>query len=305
MTIARGSSDHAASFAKYLIETQLGWVTASQAPSIITTYHSKLNLHNALVIGISQSGKSPDLCQTLSVAKASGALTVALVNQVDSPLAEIAEFVVPLHAGPEHAVAATKSYITALSALIQFVAIAKQDTVLNEALSALPDLLSQSLQMNWSAAVPELVPAVNALVLARGYGFPIAQEAALKLKETSVLHAEAFSSAEVLHGPFALMQPDFPVLQFLQDDASLSGSLALTERMTGLGANTLLAAPAGLVSATECYAKHVLPLPKSVHPIIDPLMAIQAFYMMAADLACARGYNPDQPQNLKKVTETR
>ena len=304
-TVARGSSDHAASFAQYLIETQLGWVTASQAPSVITTYHSQLNWKGALVIGISQSGKGPDLCQTFAAAKAAGALTVALVNVEASPLAEIAEYVVPLHAGPEHAVAATKSYITALSALVQFMSIASDDQALAQALAQLPDVLAQSLTMDWSIAVDELAHAVNALVIGRGYGFPIAQEAALKFKETAVLHAEAFSSAEVLHGPFALMQPDFPVLHFLQQDASLTDSLAVTARMTELGANTLLAVPEGLIADSTCAARHCLPLPSSVHPILDPLMAIQAFYVMAEKLACVRGYNPDQPQNLKKVTETR
>jgi glucosamine--fructose-6-phosphate aminotransferase (isomerizing) len=280
-------------------------ITATAAPSTVTLYKSKLQLKDSLVIGISQSGKSPDICEVMQMAKDNHAITVAIVNVVDSPLAKIADFVLPLHVGEEKAVAATKSYIGSLAALIQLTAIISNDQSLIKAMPALPDALYNAARQDWSAAFDLLKPATDALVLARGYGFPIAQEAALKLKETMSMHAEAFSAAEVLHGPFAVIKKDFPALMFAQNDVSLSGMLELSKKIMQIGGHTLLAAPENCIDKSASYASHILPLPKSVHPICDPLMCIQAFYPMAAQLAVARGKNPDAPDNLKKVTETR
>ena len=305
MTIARGSSDHAANFAKYLIETNIGLVTASSAPSVNTVYNSNLNLKNTLVIGISQSGKSPDICYVMNEAKKQGAITIAIVNQVDSPLAEAAEFVIPLHAGPEKAVAATKSYMCTLSALLQFIAIYKQDQKLISALDKLPSQLEEALTYDWSEAVSELKNATNMFVIARGIAFPIAQEAALKFKETSCIQAEPFSSAEVLHGPFALVKPNFPILQFIQSDQTQAENIKLAEKITSLGANTLIAYPENIHIADQNIAKTNLKLPKSIHPLTDTLMIIISFYKMANNLALSRGFDPDSPDNLKKVTETK
>lgn len=305
LTIARGSSDHAATFAKYLLETQLGMITATAAPSTVTLYKSKLQLKNSLVIGISQSGKSPDICEVMQMAKHNNAITVAIVNVVDSPLADIADYVLPLHVGEEQAVAATKSYIGSLAALIQLTATIANEQTLLKAMPALPDALHAAAHQDWSAAATALKPATDALVLARGYGFPIAQEAALKLKETMSMHAEAFSAAEVLHGPFAVIKENFPALMFAQNDVSLTSMFELSEKIMKIGGRTLLAAPQNCIDNNMHAASHILPLPDSVHPICDPLMCIQAFYPMAAQLAVARGKNPDAPDNLKKVTETR
>ncbi len=301
MTIARGSSDHAATFAKYVLEMRAGWVTATAAPSVITLYEAKLHVKNAFVLGLSQSGASPDLVSVMQAARAGGALTVALVNEVNSPLAAAAEYVVPLHAGAEKAVAATKSYLATLAALLQFTAILQQDTILHRALHALPESLVAAAACDWSAAVTTYLPAHNTLVIGRGASYPIAQEAALKYKETARIHAEAFSGAELLHGPFALIEKAFPILLFAQQDAALASMLTMAQRLEALDARVMLATTATDVALTSAVK---LPLPPSIHPLCDSLMMIQAFYIMMARLAGARGLDPDAPVNLSKVTQT-
>lgn len=306
MTIARGSSDHAATFAKYLLETRAEWVTASAAPSVCTLYESNLKLKNSLVIAISQSGQSPDLAEMLTVARKSGALTVAFLNQTDSPIAKAAEYIIPLHAGVEVAVAATKTYLATLGALIQFTALLTQDQILQQQLAELPERLCQAASMDWQAAIEVFKAQQNTFVVARGYGFPIAQEAALKFKETANIHAEAFSGAELLHGPFALVKRDFPLFLFGQQDATLKGILEVGARVKKIGGKVLLALPDGKVSGKdkENASNLVLSLPASLHPICDPLVVIQAFYVMMARLSVARGFNPDEPNNITKVTQT-
>lgn len=302
-TIARGSSDHAAFFGQYLLAMQSGLVTASLPPSITSIYHRPLSVKGALAIAISQSGASPDICAGLQAAKDGGAITVAFVNTVDSTLANIADFIIPLHAGKEHAVAATKTYIASISALIQLVACLSDDKTLLRCLPQLPDALEAAADCNWQTAVDELKEAVNLITISRGLGFPIAQEAALKFKETANIHAEAFSGAEFQHGPMALARQHFPLLFLAQQDAAFPSLLALSERMTTLGANTFFAVnPDHKLTAKE--AKHALALPPSLHPVCDPLVMIQTFYPMVASLALARGYNPDVPHNLRKITET-
>jgi len=307
ITLARGSSDHAATFAKYLLEIQLGMMTCSAAPSVFTLYETPFSHANSLVLGLSQSGRSPDLFETMQKATNSGAMTVAMVNDEASPLAHCSKFVLPLNAGEEKAVAATKSYIATLVALTHFIAIYQQNHQLLVALKKLPYALEKAIHADWYEAIAIFKSIDSAYVIGRGYGFPIAQEAALKFKETSSIHVEAFSSAEVLHGPFALIKQQFPTLIFAQNDASLSGVIDLTRRITNLGATTLLALPKTqhkvLPANLPCSVR--LPLPESIHPILDPILSIQAFYMMAAKLAVERGMNPDQPNNLQKVTETR
>jgi len=302
-TIARGSSDHAAYFAKYLFAMQTGLMCVSLPPSLNSLYHSKLEVKHALAIAVSQSGASPDICSSLQAAKERGATTIAIVNHTDSLLANIADFVLPMHAGEELAVAATKTYLASLSALLQLITAFSGDKTLLNILPQLPNALAQAAQCDWSSATTRLAKAVNLIVMARGAGYPIAAEAALKFKETANIHAEAFSAAEFQHGPMALVRPDFPLLFFTQLDATLPSTLALCERMTHLGAQTLLAATNDDVINAK-VAQQFLPLPPSLHPICDPLLTIQAFYPMIAALAQQRGYDPDQPNHLCKITET-
>jgi len=296
VTCARGSSDHAATFAKYVFETQVGLFTASASPSVTSVYAAHQNLDGALYLAISQSGKSPDLVRHAQSARAAGARVVAMVNHADSPLAEVAEIVVPLHAGPELSVAATKSYICSLAAILHLAARWRDDSVLLDALFAVPDALRHGWGLDWSPLADGLADARNLFVIGRGFGFGAALEAALKFKETCALHAEAFSAAEVRHGPMALVDKDFPVLFFSQNDDTREGTLALAREFRERGARVLVAAP-----GTDADP---LPVAESAHPACTPLLTIQSFYRAASALSLRRGLNPDVPPHLRKVTET-
>jgi glucosamine--fructose-6-phosphate aminotransferase (isomerizing) len=294
-TSARGSSDHAATFAKYLFETQLGVPTLSASPSVSSVYAAPLRLQGALYLAISQSGKSPDLVRQAQLARESGAHVVALVNVEDSPLAACADDCVPLCAGPERSVAATKSFIAALAALVHLAASWKQDAALFAALDMLPGALRAAFDLDWSPLASGLVPARNLFVIGRGLGLGAAQEAALKLKETCGLHAEAFSAAEVRHGPMALVGADFPVLFFTQDDDTSAGTLELAREFRARGAAVWVAGGDG---------RDALPLARSAHPACTPIVTVASFYRAANLLALRRGRNPDLPPHLRKVTET-
>jgi glucosamine--fructose-6-phosphate aminotransferase (isomerizing) len=296
VTCARGSSDHAATFAKYLIETRTGVLTSSAGLSVSSVYAAPQAMDRVLYLAISQSGKSPDLLAAVRAAKAAGAFTVALVNDTASPLAELADEVIPLHAGPELSVAATKSYIAALSAIVHLVAAWTGDEDLKAGLAALPAGLAEAWTLDWTPAVERLKLARNLYVLGRGVGFGVAQEAALKFKETCGLHAEAFSAAEVLHGPMALVKAGFPVLMFAQNDESRD---SVDEMALGLKAREadVLLARAGETGAGALPAL-------GAHPVVEPILMIQSFYRMANALSVARGYDPDSPPHLNKVTET-
>ncbi len=292
-TCARGSSDHAATYAKYLFETELGCVTASLSPSVGSVYNAPLRLEGALFIAISQSGKSPDLLRNAEAARAAGARVVALVNVEDSPLAALADTVIPLGAGPEKSVAATKSYLASLAAIAQLAAHWKGDAALLAALEQLPASLRAAWSLDWSALADGLVPAHNLFVLGRGLGLAAAQEAALKFKETCGLHAEAYSSAEVRHGPMALVGAGFPVLAFAQPDGTGEGTGALAAEFRARGAQVWLAGQGG-----------DLPVAMAPHPALAPLLTVQSFYRAINALALRRGHNPDLPPHLNKVTET-
>jgi glucosamine--fructose-6-phosphate aminotransferase (isomerizing) len=293
VTCARGSSDHAATYAKYLFETQLGIVTASASPSVGSVFEAKQQLRGALYLVISQSGKSPDLLRNAEAAREAGARVVALVNAEDSPLAQLAQTVVPLHAGPERSVAATKSYLASLSAILQLAAHWKNQRPLLDALASLPDGLRAAWNADWSSLTEGLADSHNLFVLGRGLGLAAAQEAALKFKETCGLHAEAYSSAEVKHGPMALVGPGFPVLCFAQPDETGAGMLALASEFRARGAKVWVSSAQG-----------DLPLVPAPHPACAPLLTIQSFYRALNALALRRGHNPDVPPHLNKVTET-
>jgi glutamine---fructose-6-phosphate transaminase (isomerizing) len=296
VTCARGSSDHAATYARYLIEAHTHVLTSSAAPSVSSVYEAQSDLEGALFIAISQSGKSPDLLAATRNAKDSGALTVALCNTANSPLMELVDVAVPLYAGPERSVAATKSYIASLSCIVQLLANWTDDRRLLATLPQIPEMLARAWECDWTRAVETLRGAVNLFVVARGFGLGIAQEAALKLKETCGLHAEAFSSAEVKHGPMALVRAGFPVLMFTQRDETRVGIQELSAEFASRGARVLIA-------GAEAAGATALPTIAS-HPVIEPLLTIQSFYRMANELALARGLDPDCPPHLNKVTET-
>lgn len=295
VTCARGSSDHAATYAKYVIETLTGVPTASAALSVASLYDAPVAPGNRLCLAISQSGKSPDLLATVEHQRKAGAFVVALVNAEDAPLAALADVAIPLKAGPERSVAATKSYICSLAAIAAVVAAWADDAPLREAVEALPNQLEDAFRLDWSPAVAALAGASSLFVLGRGYGLGIAQEAALKFKETCALHAECFSAAEVRHGPMAIVGRAFDVLAFASSDRAGESVRETVAEFRSRGADVLLADPAAPASGLPA-------LP--AHPVIEPILMIQSFYRMANALALARGCDPDSPPHLNKVTET-
>ncbi|MDP9107911.1 MAG: SIS domain-containing protein [Pseudomonadota bacterium] len=298
LTVARGSSDHAANYCAYLIMARLGRIVASLPMSLVTLNRSPLTARGALAIAISQSGQSPDVIQPISYFRDGGATTIALVNDVASPLAQSAEWTLPLHAGAELSIAATKSFICSLVAAARLTGQWQNDAEFFAQIAALPEALDAASRVDWSAAIEVLTPAPTAMVVGRGISFPVALEAALKLKETSAMQAEAFSGAEIKHGPMALISAGYPLLIFATRGPAQAGLIALAEEMRERGAQVLLAAPADV-------AQRNLTLPIAATPDLDPIVAIMAFYVMAAQLSVARGLDPDRPRHLSKVTRTR
>ncbi|HJV71381.1 SIS domain-containing protein [Ideonella sp.] len=297
LTVARGSSDHAAHYMAYLVMARLGRLVTSLPMSLVTLYQSQLQCEGLVSIAFSQSGQSPDLVSPTRFFRAGGARTVAVVNQPDSPLAQAAEWVLPLHAGPERSVAATKSYIAQLVAGARLVAGWRDDPALHAALQALPLTLARALDGDWRRAVDVLHGADRLFVIGRGTGLAIAMEAALKFKETCGIQAEAFSGAEVKHGPMALVEEGYPLLVFAPRGPAQAGLITLASEMRERGARVLLAAPSGTPGAE-------LPLVQATHEDLDPIAAVQSFYPMVEALARARGLDPDQPRHLAKVTRT-
>jgi len=296
VTLARGSSDHAATYAKYLLETRIGVLVSSGSPSTASVYGAQPDLSDCLVLAISQSGRSPDLLESAGAAKRAGARLVTLVNDEASPLAAMADCCLPLGAGREESVAATKTHLATVSAIAQLVSTWSGDGALDAALRRAPDDLRRAWELDWSGALDVLVPATHLFVLARGVGLGAAQEAALKCKETCGLHAEGFSSAEVLHGPAALLGPHFPALVLAQRDDTHEGVATLAAE---------LAAREVPVLAAGAHGRGVIELPTpAAHPAIQPLLLVQSFYRLAATLSVARGHEPDRPPHLRKVTRT-
>ena len=297
VTCARGSSAHAATFAKHLIERHLGIPVAAAAPNVASVYHRRLALKNQLFLAISQSGSSDDLIETAAAARSADAVTAAIVNDTNSPLAQACEFVVPMAAGPELSVAATKSFIASLAASLRLVAKWTGNKDMSAAYDQLPARLAQAAQLDWSEALAPLTTATALVAIGRGPTLAIAREVALKLKETCTLHAEAFSSAEFRHGPIALVSSALPVLMLTPTDASAMGFFDLAADLRGAGARVLIA------GADETGAG--LPTLASDQADADAICLIQSFYAFLLRLAEERGADVDQPRHLQKVTRTR
>lgn len=297
LTVARGSSDHAAHYMAYLVMARLGRLVTSLPMSLVTLYHSQLVCDGLVALAFSQSGQSPDLVEPIKVIGQQGGRTLAFVNAAESPLAQAAQRCIALHAGPELSVAATKSYVAQLVAGAALTAAWQQDAAFSAALAALPAALDDAWAQDWGAAVEALHGADRLYVIGRGTGLPVAAEAALKFKEVCGIQAEAFSGAEVQHGPMALVEPGFPMLVLAPRGPAQAGLLLLAEQMRQRGARVLLAAPA---STPGCD----LPLAATGHADLDPIAAVQSFYRMVEALALARGLDPDKPRHLNKVTRT-
>jgi glutamine---fructose-6-phosphate transaminase (isomerizing) len=296
VTCARGSSDHAATYGKYLLETTVGRVVASVGPSLASMYGRRLDgLDGALVLTISQSGRSPDLIALTEAARAGGALVVGLLNDTAAPLAAHCDVVLPLCAGDERSIAATKSFLLAGFGLLQLAAAWTGAPALADAVARTPDALAAAAALDWSPALASLAAAPNLYVLGRGLSLGPAHELALKLKETCRLHAEAFSTAEVLHGPIALVGPGFPIVALGQLDATAPSTRDALARLAALGAT--------IYSALDAPGTQRLPT-IDAPAVIAPLCQLQSCYLALDALAATRGLDPDAPPHLAKVTRT-
>lgn len=291
LTCARGSSDNAAAYFKYLCEIVTGVPCASVGASVVSVYGAALKAEGALCLTISQSGQSPDIVALQQAAKAAGAVTVALVNVAESPAARNADICLALQAGAERSVAATKSFIASCAAAAAIVAQWSGDAALQAAVARLPETLAAAVHLPWPGFTAFAKDAASLFVLGRGPAYPIAQETALKLKETCAIHAEAYSVAEVMHGPWELMARDFPVLIYAPGDAARANTLEAAAKMRATGADVRVVGDG-------------LPFAPAGHALLEPISMIATAYMAIEQVAVALGRNPDRPRLLKKVTET-
>lgn len=286
--IGRGSSDHAGVYAKYLIEVELGIPVCSSAPSVFSVFNSTLNLSKALVLVISQSGGSPDIIAQTKSARRSGAMTIGLVNVPNSPLSEQLDAELRIGAGEENAVAATKSYLLTLSAIAHLVACWKPELHLLASLNYLPRLLPKVYELK-SNIDPKLMATIkHCVILGRGFGYAVAREMALKMKEVLSIHAEAFSSAEFLHGPVTLTNSQLQIFSVNVPDESEVLHQDIISDVTTRGSP-----PIDLTSS----------LP-NVHMRLAPLVSMLKFYIDLEVAAKVLNKDPDNPPGLTKVTKT-
>ena len=297
VSIARGSSDHAAQYMNFLATIKLGKLTTSLSMSALTLYQADLDVSNSVGVAISQSGQSPDVIFPTHYMRERKAPTIALVNDTNSPLSKAAEYVLPLLAGQEVAIAATKSFIASLSAGASLIGHWKNDEALTRSLHHLPDDLKKAQNLNWTKAIPTLEKAKRIMVVGRGTGLSLALEASLKFKETCGIQAEAFSAAEIKHGPQALIEEGYPIFIFATRGPALVSLLDLAADMKARGANVILAAPSFVKERDlEIQSAHAEEL--------DVITAIQSFYLMIEELSRTRGLNPDSHKHLSKVTRS-
>ncbi len=296
-TVARGSSDHACTYLKYVAELTLGLPVASIGPSVASIYRAPLKLGGSLCLSVSQSGKSPDIVELARVARAGGALTVAVTNDASSPLAAASDQVLDIQAGPELSVAATKTFVTSAVAGLALIAEWHGDAELSAAITNLPSQLDKAARVDWSNLGGRLAHAASLYTLGRGPSYAMSGEAALKFKETCQIHAENYSSAEVLHGPVSIVSQNFPVLAFAAADAAEDTVVEVADAIAGKGATVF-------VTSDRVTNARQLPFVRTDHPLTDPLALIVSFYAMVEEVALARGIDPDRPRHLNKVTET-
>lgn len=297
-TVARGSSDHAANYLKYAAELSAGIPVASLGPSIASIFGARLKLDRAACVAISQSGKSPDIVKMAETAREGGALTIALTNTAGSPLAEACDEVIDINAGAEHSVAATKTFVNSVVAGLALLAECSRDDRLRRALAALPGQLEMARNCDWSMLCEATDDHESLFILGRGPSLAIAGEAALKFKETSSVHAEAYSSAEVMHGPVSIVGGGFPVLALAARDAAENSIAGAADELAAKGAAVFLTSDAA-------SSARRLPFTATGHTLTDPLALIVSFYAFIEAFARRRGLDPDHPAHLHKVTETR
>ena len=302
LTLARGSSDHAAHHLAYLVMARLGRPVTSLPMSLLTLYRAPLPAPRCVALALSQSGQSPDLVEPTRQLREAGATTVAIVNDTASPLAAAAAHVLPLHAGPERSVAATKSFIAQLVAGVRLLATWQGDAALAAALHTLPEVLDRAAARGCAATLGLPADARQAYIVARGPALAVALEVALKLKETCGLQAEAFSGAELAHGPLTMVQPGWPVLLLAPRGPAQAGLVALAHQLHDRGALVSLLAPPG-TPATD--GLHRIESEPAADEALETIAMVQMLYPMIESLARRRGRDPDHPPGLHKVTLTR
>jgi glucosamine--fructose-6-phosphate aminotransferase (isomerizing) len=295
MVCARGSSSHAGTFLRYVMARRLGLIGAPAMPSMTSVYGVRQRLTGALVIAISQSGRSPELVRQTAMARGAGAFCLGLLNDPHSPLAEECNAVIDVSAGRERSVAATKTVLATMAAGLALVDAWKGTN--DPALARLPARLRQSATLDWSVLTTRLTEVPGIFVVGRGAALGVAKEAALKLAETCGIAGLAFSAAEIAHGPMVLAGPQFPVLGFLQHDASLNHSQQILGALAARGVPVLTAGD----SVAGAVALPTLPWDS---PDADLLCELLCFYLCADTAARARGLDPDHPPRLKAVKET-
>lgn len=301
---ARGSSDHAALYAKYLAEIRLGVAAGLISPSTFTLYGARPDLRGVLLIAISQSGASPDLVQSVEVARRFGALTLAVTNNPASALAHAAELHLALGAGPERAVPATKSYTAQLLTLYLLLdLLAGRGAAEAERLPELGDRVLAAAGMTELAERYRF--AERLVVTARGYSYPSAREAALKLMETCYVSAHAYSGADLLHGPLAMIDAQVPVIAIMADGPGGRSMREVLQKLHALGADLFcIGAPALVADCAPATRSGCFALPNGLSEAVAPILEILPLQMLSLHLALARGSNPDAPRGLGKVTET-
>ena len=290
----RGSSGHVGVYLRYLFETRLGLLVSAAAPSVVTAYKRPSDMRHAIFIVISQSGRSPDLIMATRLAREFGALTIALVNEVQSPVAAESELVLPVRAGPEHAVAATKTVALSMVAGAQLIAALTDDADLTRAIDRLPERFAAALGCDWSAWSERLRNAPAAFVTGRGYGLGPAREIALKLTEILQIPALGYSAAELRHGPRAAVTPATPVLVLRQNDEA---AVTVDDLIRDLVEQNETVFAAGGPAGT-------LPWIGDDHPICDPIAMLLPAYIAIERATRQRGLDPDKPRHLSKVTHT-
>jgi len=290
----RGSSGNAGTLLRYLFEARAGLLVSNSAPSVMTTYGQSIDMRNAVFIVISQSGRSPDLVMGAQSARKNGALTIAIVNDLTSPLALACELTLPMGAGLERSVAATKSVVLSMVTSVQLVASLSSDDELNEKIKRLPQRFSDALACDWSLWSSSLAAARAAFVVGRGFGLGPAREIGLKVTETMRLPTLSYSAAEVMHGPLACASAEIPFLVLRQNDGSSAMVDALIAELRVRKLNVFSAGdPTG-----------VLPWIGNDDPICDAITMLLPAYATIEQAARARGFDPDNPPNLSKITET-
>ncbi|HJZ78702.1 MAG TPA: SIS domain-containing protein [Pyrinomonadaceae bacterium] len=300
--VARGSSDNAALFGRYLLEITTGIPVSLSAPSVHTLYQAKLNLQHALVIGVSQSGEGEDINHVLEGARASGAFTIGITNEAESSMVKLVDETLVMHGGHERSVAATKTFTGQMLLFYMLAAElgTSQRTIVYE---KIPEFAARALEQK--PAVAELVQRYvfmeNCVVVGRGLAYANAYEFALKLMETCYVVAERFSSADFLHGPLAMIERHFPVILFAPPGVMLEGTKDLIRRLQELRAETL-AITGDLDTASMCSRSIIMP--REIDEFLAPIPYIIPAQLFAALLAEAKGLDPDKPRSLSKVTRT-